>query len=58
MNVIELRYEAYQCFRKASESSDPIESAIWRIRDEGNRLSERAEELQRERVTGSVISSV
>ena len=46
MNVIELRYDAYQCFRKASESSDPVESA--RLRDEGDRLSERADKLQRE----------
>ena len=55
MNVIELRYDAYQCFRRASESSDPVESA--KFRDEGNRLSKCADELQRESDTSTVIPS-
>ena len=54
MNVIELRYAAYQCFRKASESSDAVEGA--KLRDEGDRLSKRADELQREADTSKVIS--
>ena len=55
MNVIGLRYDAYQCFRKASESSDPVESA--KFRDEGDRLSKRADELQRKTDASTIISS-
>ena len=55
MNVIELRYDAYQCFRKASETCDPVESA--KFRDEGDRLSKRADELQRKTGTSAINSS-
>lgn len=54
MNVIELRYDAYQCFRRASESGDPVESA--KFREEGNRLSKLADELQRQMNANTVIS--